>query len=277
MSEPTVTPVRSTPKEQSKRELSSPLDLAETKKARALPESPEMDVSTHIRLGDEELGKISSLLIKTFESQISNMISSVTDGVLAGVTSKIHALQLENESLKEKANNLEKRLEVVEESQDRANQYSRRNCLRLSGFAETEHENTDDIVLEASGAIGSDIQLAEIDRSHRVGPPRGSADSDSKPRDIIVKFTSYRSRSKFYKRKSKLRQSNYKSCYINEDLTRSRSDIFRQCRLLMKNKQVNGAWTSDGVILVKDIHNRIHRIESDRQFTDFKVRNVSSR
>ena len=193
MSEATVTPVLLTPKEQSKRELSSPLDLIET---RALPESPEMEVSTHSRLGDEELGKISSLLIKTFESQISNMISSITDGVLAGVTSKIQELQLENESLREKVNNLEKRLEVAEESQDRANQYSRRNCLRLSGFTETEQENTDDIVLEAFRAIGVDIQLTEIDRSHHVGSPRGSADSDSKPRDIIVKFTSYRSRTK---------------------------------------------------------------------------------
>ena len=66
---------------------------------------------------------------------------------------------------------------------DNAEQYSRRNSLRMSGVPETATENTDTLVLDAARAINSDIDLCDIDRSHRVGRPRAG-----KPRDIIVKF-----------------------------------------------------------------------------------------
>ena len=52
-------------------------------------------------------------------------------------------------------------------------------------------EDTDDIVLKIASDIGSDLQLHEIDRSHRVGKP---GEHRTRPRDIIVKFTSYRAR-----------------------------------------------------------------------------------
>ena len=58
------------------------------------------------------------------------------------------------------------------------------------------------------------------DRSHRLGKPKlGSQQaSGNKPRNIVVKFISYRARSSFVKSKSKLKDSKFKGVFINEHL-----------------------------------------------------------
>lgn len=272
------TPSTPAPSDSNKRELTSPFDPNDPKKARAhsaSSETSEMDTSTtRVHLCDEDFEKISSLLTSTFERKISLMISSITDGVNKGLNDRIKTLESENVTLKETVAKLEERLEKVEDEQDRAQQYSRRNCLRLSGIKETPTENTDQIILDVAKAVDATITLDDIERSHRLGPPRPSGINGNrpKPRDIIVKLVSYRSRSKLFKSKSNLRNSGFKGSFINEDLTRSRSDLFFQCRLLVRSKHVLSTWTSDGVILVKDTHNKVHRIETKRQFAEIKIK-----
>ena len=114
--------------------------------------------------------------------------------------------------------------------------------------------------------IGVTLTESDIDRSHRVGKPSGP-----KPRQIIVKFTSYRSRQQVYKARSRLKASDYKNVYINEDLTKIRNKLLYDVRQLLKNKssKVDGVWSTDGVILVKDTAGRIHRILSRDDLSPF--------
>ena len=96
-------------------------------------------------------------------------------------------------------------------------QYSRRNYLRISGVKELPLESTDDIVMKMAADIGSSIELADIDRCHRVGNPNKMG---TRHRDIIVKFATYRSRQNFYKLRTKLKDSGHNGEFVNEDLTR---------------------------------------------------------
>ena len=85
-----------------------------------------------------------------------------------------------------------------------AEQYSRRNCLKIYGVKESVSENTDEIICRlATGRCGVPMVTTDLDRSHRVAPRSNNA-SDSraeggnsrnnKPRAIIAKFCSYRIR-----------------------------------------------------------------------------------
>ena len=73
--------------------------------------------------------------------------------------------------------------------------YSRRNCLRISGIPETKSESTDDIVLDMANAIGADLILEDIERSHWLGKPKPrsvpqhAGQLSTRPRSIIVKFS----------------------------------------------------------------------------------------
>ena len=134
---------------------------------------------------------------------------------------------------------------------DAAEQYSRRNCLRISGIEEREHENTDNIVLDIAEAINVNIDIRDIERSHRLGKPGTDEEPRTKPRDIIVKFGSYRPRSMFYKARTQTKENGYQGVFVNEDLTKVRSKLLYEARRRVKSKQVKSAWSSDGNILIK--------------------------
>ena len=111
-------------------------------------------------------------------------------------------LEEENEDLRKANSELETRLAVVEYETDNLEQYSRRNSLRISGIEEDKDENTDQEVIRIAGQLGVDIGPYDIDRSHRVGKlkvnrarhGRGSLRAKRKPRDILVKFSTYNAR-----------------------------------------------------------------------------------
>ena len=90
----------------------------------------------------------------------------------------------------------------------------------------------------------------------------------SKPRDIIVKLTSYRA--KLYLRRSKLKDVGYKSTFINEDLTSKRSSLLFNARALVKSGRLLGAWSSDGTILIKDSKSKIHRVSNNVYVESFR-------
>ena len=148
---------------------------------------------------------------------------------------------------------------------DQAEQYSRRNNLRISGYVEDNNENTDDIVMKMASDIGCDLQLSEIDRSHRVGKPDAAR---TKQREILVKFTSYRARQKLYKRRTELKDKGYNGVFLNEDLTKLRSKVLFEARKVVKADCAKGAWSSDGNILIKDYGDVVHRLTSDDDLND---------
>ena len=114
--------------------------------------------------------------------------------------------------------------------------------------------------------IDSDIRLQDIDtfRSHRVGNPK-----TKKTREIIVKFATYRARANFYKQRTLMKERGHKGTFINEYITRKRSEYLYEARKLFKSKQLKGAWSSDGTVLVKDDGDKVHRIMSLNDLVKF--------
>ena len=163
--------------------------------------------------------------------------------------SKISLKDEEIEKLKEKNQLLEERLDEME-------QYSRRNSIRISGVAETT-----DVSEFISAKLNIDVS-DQIDRCH----PVGKRNADDKPRPLLVKFLNYGSREKVLKGRSKLKGS---GIYINEDLTKSRSEIASKCKSLKKEKKITNTWIRDGTIFVKRIDDRVIRINSSRQLSLF--------
>ena len=198
--------------------------------------------SPHIVIPPTELLKISEMLKDTSRGEIVGMVDSVVTGVLKGLQDRIASLEISNKALVQENKTLVTRLETLEKQADQAKQYSRRNCLRISGVSEEENENTDGIVLKLASDIGCDTKLPHIDRSHRIGNPKKKT---SKPRDIIVKCSTYRYRQAFYKQRTVLKDNGHRGVFVNEDLMKVRSGILYEARKLLKAEVVKRAWSSD--------------------------------
>lgn len=50
--------------------------------------------------------------------------------------------------------------------------------------------------------------------------------------------------------------------FLNEDLTKYRSEVLYEARKMVKSETAKGAWSSDGNILIKDHDEKVHRVYS---------------
>lgn len=102
-------------------------------------------------------------------------------------------------------------IKVLRNRMDSMEQY----CLKFSGITQERGENTDNIVLRIANRFilskeQQPMELHQISRSHIVGPPR-----DNKiPRDIIVRFVSYREKARVFGKKRNLKNFNKKQIQI---------------------------------------------------------------
>ncbi|MCG8048797.1 MAG: hypothetical protein N0E48_24860 [Candidatus Thiodiazotropha endolucinida] len=271
----------STPSNQVKRVLASPEFPVDTKKNKVylspLSETDsesmaEMEVATgeaHVqsvlKLEADDIAQISNALTEQLRAELSDMVKGIVQGVLSGLNEKIQSIERENKALKNENKGLKSRIQKLETEIEGAEQYSRRNCLRISGIPETGGENTDDLILKMAGDINADVSLQEIDRSHRVGRPR-----ENKPRDIIVKLSTFRVRQRLFKSRTSLKTNGYAGVFMNEDLTKFRSGLMFTGRKLVKEKRILGAWSSNGTILFKDNEDNIHRIQKPEDLAPFE-------
>ena len=137
--------------------------------------------------------------------------------------------------------------------------------MRIYGMEERYHENIFEAVIKL---FQSDMDLAtqpaDIDRIHRLGKKK----SNGQPRPVLVKFATYRQRNFVFKAKSRLKNYSGGRLFVNEDLTKERSNLFFSARKLKKEKKIQDAWTFDGQIIVKTRQGKITTVNSLQQLDD---------
>ena len=219
---------------------------------------------THmLTLPETELQKLSEIVRPVVHSDVlasvrDELKSIIKSAVKESMDENLHKLNSEIERLTSENIALKGRVVKLEQALDDAEQYSRRNCLRISRFPEQANESTDEIVLKIADTLKVNMSPADIDRSHRIGKP------GAKVRDVIVKFATYRARERLYVHRAGLKQSELKGVFLNEDLTKLRSKLLYDARMLVKSQPpcLQGAWSTDGRILVKDLRGKVHRVSS---------------
>lgn len=184
------------------------------------------------------------------------------ENALQSQASIITSLQKEQTSRSEVIKSLRTKLNEEE-------QYSMRNSLRLYGIPEKEKEDTDAVMINlANKDLGVNLNLADIDRSHRVGTPRHDkrpGDKTKPPRPIIVKFSTYRARHLVIRNRKRLKG---KHIGIDEDLTAANRMLLQKAKDEVKlNTNAIAAWSTDGriTVLVKatnggSVRKRIHSV-----------------
>lgn len=80
--------------------------------------------------------KISDKIETKVEIAMQATIGKNNDGVVSGLKSQVNGLEKENLALKKANKNLSDRVKRLEIQYDNAEQYSKQNCLRLSGIDE---------------------------------------------------------------------------------------------------------------------------------------------
>ena len=139
-------------------------------------------------------------------------------------------------------------------------QYTRKNSLEIHGLPEHVYSDTESAVIKVANALQVNLRPEDIEISHKLKGREGK-------RPIIVKFCSHKTKTKLYRKRTKLRsvkvadifpsyaaavtESNEDRIYINENLTPYRRDVLKEANQRKKNKQLASVWTLDGKIYTK--------------------------
>lgn len=211
-----------------------------------------------------QMPDVDSIVNRAVDSAV-NRITDTLAREVASVKKENADLKKENVDLKSSLRKLEARVTKVEEAADLIEQYSRRNCVRISGVLEENNEDTDRIVQNMARDLNVNLTLADIDRSHRVGKPRVGHQ-----RPIIVKFATYRARQSLYMKRLDLRdKDSWSNVFVNEDLTARRNELLFFARQYVKTKILKSAYSSDGKIFVKDNRDKKHMIHTKEDLEVF--------
>lgn len=192
-----------------KRDASSPIDAKFCKKARqssidsSLSETPGDSDQIPNFLTDEYAAKIATIVKEAIAAELTELTTKLVNKVTTGINETIQGFQAENRTLRDKIITLEKKVENLERQDAGLQQYSRKNCLRLSGIPESEGESVDQIATNLFQELGSNVSLKDADNMHRL-KKRPNSQTATRPRDIIIKFISYRARQDVYAARSKL-------------------------------------------------------------------------
>ena len=136
-------------------------------------------------------------------------------------------------------------------------QYSRKNCINISGLPESTGENVISKVAELGAVVGVDICESDIDTAHRLGNP-----DKSKTRTVIVKFVRFDKREQLYAARKQIRTARIPSgssltapvlrgVYVTDSLTRANQAVMYAAREMRRADRLFAAWTDSGRMKVR--------------------------
>ncbi|KAJ2944171.1 hypothetical protein O0L34_g5176 [Tuta absoluta] len=136
---------------------------------------------------------------------------------------------------------LYQQIDLLASEVDQLEMRSRRKMLLIHGVQESAHQDSVSEVMDlCKTSLGlAHITPADISRTHRLGRV-----INSKPRPLLVKFTSMEIRSKVWAAKTGLKGS---GVTISEFLTKRRHEVFMAAR---EQFGISKSWTRDGTIVV---------------------------
>ena len=203
----------------------------------------------------EVLSSIRAIVCDALDSRFNQLMDRLDklDGSVLDIHHRVDIIESTLKSLQKKQESLVERNKWLENQLNEQEQYSRRNCIRLFGVPENKNENTSKIVCEiAKKNLKVDLQLNDIDRSHRVPrrvEPVPKPGEEIKPRAIIVKLTSYQHRQNLLQNRRKLKDTKMS---LFEDLTNANRSLLWEAVKASKlpNSNILSAWSMNGKIII---------------------------
>lgn len=193
---------------------------------------------------------------KSLESLIEE-VKLLSDGQkkILELTEEIKKLRIENIEKDKRINELEKRVDDLE-------QYTRMNDVIVTGLKikprsyasalagerngepdEGTFSSTEQQVVDYLKGKGITVREDQVEACHPL-PRRRDTDIPA----VILRFANRKYKNELLKQGRLLKGTNV---YINEHLTRRNGEIARKARYLKKQKKIQGTWVRNGKIYIK--------------------------
>ena len=228
---------------------------------------------------DEEATFILKLKEALQPDDIAKQVLSSLQPVINKLEDAITRLSATNSALRkqvaerdETISRLQHRVDELEVRCDDLEQKGRKCSIRVFGLPEEEEGRLEDKILRICNenlklrppVVPEEIEVVPVPEDDSREPP--------KPRPVLVKLSSRRTKAQIMEECKLLKDNPYtytmdnnifsKAIYIGDDLTKRRANLAYQARLFKRNNAIKDTWVSNCKILVKNKHNRISQVNS---------------
>lgn len=135
-------------------------------------------------------------------------------------------------------------------------QYSRKNCLTISGLPERANESVSQTVIDLARVVGVDLLPTDLDVAHRLGS------QGRNERHIIAKFVRFEKREELYAARRRIRSAQLPpnsvisadvaaKVFISDSLTRHNQQIMYVARQLKRKGKLHATWSDAGKLKVR--------------------------
>ena len=201
------------------------------------------------KLGKEEIIKLALEYQSKFESTLSSINDIKTD--LSELRKYYEKLESDVIITKQVNTKLCDKMKFLERQCWANEQYSRRECLEISGVPESVAVNDlEGKVLKLLEKIDVEVHPDHIEACHWIK-------SNAGPKKVIIKMSRRKDADKIRKAKKKLKDLNLSliginsAVHINDSLCRYYKNLWAKWKKLWLNKFIHGFWTSNGSIRLK--------------------------
>lgn len=187
--------------------------------------------------------------IKSLETKLLARFDGIDQELLNIKDVVIKNLQVENQKLRYKINQLENKVISLEANTNSLEQYGRRNNLEISGIPDSiGHNELEDKVIEILSKVDVNVSNNDIEACHRMGKSKNNS------KKTIVRFVNRKFAKKALINRKKLITMDKSSLglsndvFINENLTPENGKIYFHCRQLKRLRKVENTYTRDGIV-----------------------------
>ena len=147
----------------------------------------------------KNLLNVNNNILENFKGEIKSDLQKLEDKI----DNKIKALESDKKLLQQQITALAQQNKETQQGDDELEQYGRRLCLRIDSVPKQNNEKAEDVFKFVKDLIEEipDLKIPEvvIDRAHRIGPDYTDKKTQKVCKSIIVRFTTFRHRTAFYR------------------------------------------------------------------------------
>ena len=179
---------------------------------------------------------------------------------------EVNDLKREDEMLSARVKQLEEQLEI---KTDELEQYSRRECLVITGIPESKQEDIRAIVNNfCRDKPGVELMQRDLTRTHMLWSKKQDVNGKMTNRPIIAKFATYEVRDLVFRSKRKLKDSGHA---VFESLTTRNTKLYDEVKSIAGYKN---AWTHDRKVMTIDNDSKIFRVVLKKDFPRIRKGNI---
>ena len=206
----------------------------------------------------KKLTKEESNMVIEYQNKFDNMLSNI-NAELTSLRDRFTKMKLQLLVTRRVNDNLVKQNRILERKCAANEQYSRRECLEISGIPDSiPNNNLEETVLKIFNETGVTVNSRDVEACHRLN-------QKANPKKVIIKLSKRKDVARVMNNKKKLKSMKPQNIglpsgckiYVNESLYKYYKYLWWKCKLLRTRGSIQSFWVTNGSIRIRHQNDQV--------------------